>query len=215
MFPGETGRLQGDGAGRCRTLADGGRGLGECGGTKGWAVQGSAEFVALANQLLNTVGQTGSAVLNLRPECVAPEGILADSGLQGGQPAIKAGAGPCEEGRHSDETDSGFGVQDMQDDTGRAPRGQVPIVLFSQDTREPGKGTAGLALEGSLGLSALLARQRAGSDSLGLVIDQEEGDEEGVDDVAMEAEGLLLGGAARVTVGSAEAGPFHTTILAT
>lgn len=87
-------------------------------------------------------------------------------------------------------------------------------MLFSQDTREPGEGTARLTPEGSLGLGALLAGQGAGSDSLGLVVDQEEGHQEGVDDVAMEAEGLLLGRAARVTVGSAEAGPFHTTILA-
>jgi hypothetical protein len=77
----------------------------------------------LANQLLNTIGQTGSAVLNFGPKRVAPKGVLADGGLQGGQPAVKAGAGPGEEGRHGDETDSGFGVQDMQDDTGRAPRG--------------------------------------------------------------------------------------------
>ena len=214
LFPGEARGLQRNSARRCGTFADGGRGPDKGGGGQRGAVQADAELVALANQLLDTLSQTGSAVLDLRPECIAPEGILAHSSLQGGQPTIEAGARASKDGCHSNETDSRLGVQDMQDDAGRAPRGQVPIVLFGQDTRKPGKSTTSLTLEGTLRLCTLLVGQHTGRDSLGLVVDQEKRDEKSVDDVAMEAERLLISRAARVAVGRAEAGPFHPTILA-
>jgi hypothetical protein len=88
-------------------------------------------------------------------------------------------------------------------------------VFFGQDAVQPGEGAAGFAAECAFGLGAFLAREGAGCDSFGLVVDKEKGDEESVDDIAVEAEGFLFAGGARVSMAGAEAWSFHAAFLAT
>lgn len=169
--------------------------------------------MALANELLHTFGQARRALFDLGPEDIAPEGILAYSGFQGCQPAAKARASTSQLGGDGNKADRGFGVEDMVDDAGGAPRGEVPVVLFDQDAMEPGEGTPSLAPKGALGLGTLGTRQGASGNALGLVVDQEQRDEESMDDIAVQAERVLLGRGAFLAVGGTEAGFLRAALL--
>lgn len=102
----------------------------------------------------------------------------------------------------------------MEDDAGGTPCRQIPVMFFGEDAIQPSKGATRITSKRALRLGALLAGENAGGDSLGLVVDQEEGDEESMDDVAVEAEGLLVGLGARVSVKSAETRTLGAALLA-
>lgn len=170
--------------------------------------------MALTDQLLHTLSQARRALLDIRPECVPPEWILPDSSLQRCQPAVKPRTRSSKLCGHSNKANCRFGVEDVEDNAGRTPRSQVPVMFFFKNAVQPGKGTARVTSKSALGLGALFASQDAGGDSLGLVVDQEEGNEESVDDISVEAERLLVGRGARVAVDSAEAGTLGAAFLA-
>ena len=102
----------------------------------------------------------------------------------------------------------------MVNDAGGAPLGEVPVVLFDQDTMEPGKGTPRFTSKGALGLGSLGAGQCPGGNAFRLVVDQEQGYQQGMDNVAVQAESILLGGGVGMTVGGAETRALGATLLA-
>lgn len=178
------------------------------------ALQVGGELVALADELSHTVGQSRSTLLDIGPERVAPERVFADGSLERGQPALEAGASARQLRGNGDETYGGLGVENVLDDAGWAAGCEVPVVFLGENAVKPGEGGASLATEGALGLGALLAGESSGGGALGLVVDQEEGDEEGVDDLAVEAESLLLVGSAGESVAGAETRSLHAAFLA-
>ena len=177
-------------------------------------LQVGGEFVALTNELAHAVSQSRSTLLDIGPESIAPERVFADGGLERGQPALEAGTGARQLRGNGHKSDSGLGVEDVLDDAGWAAGCEVPVVFFGENAVEPGKGGASLATEGAFGFGALLAGECSGGGALGLVVDQEEGDEEGVDDIAVEAEGLLLVRSAGESVAGAETRSLHAAFLA-
>lgn len=73
-------------------------------------IQRRTEVVALANELLNAFSQTGSALLDIGPESIAPEGIFADGDFQRIQPALETRACACQLRGDGDESDGRLGV---------------------------------------------------------------------------------------------------------
>jgi hypothetical protein len=59
----------------------------------------------------------------------------------------------------------------MLNDASRAAGCKVPVVFFGEDAVQPGEGAAGFTAECAFGFSAFLAREGAGCDALGLVVD--------------------------------------------
>lgn len=82
----------------------------------------------------------------------------------------------------------------MEGDARWAPLCQIPIVLLTQNTVEPGVCTASFPSECALGLSRSLGWENARRHSRGLVVKEEQGKKEGMNDIAVEAEGPLFTG---------------------
>ena len=108
-------------------------------------------------------------------------------------------------GRHHD-AEKGFRVEGFEDGAGGAAVCAAPVMLFGDEALQPGEGAAGGTAEGELevddgaggGGTAWISGLRLVVDCLrgeggGLGADLEEGEEEGVQDVAVEDEGLLTG----------------------
>ena len=171
LFPRKTRRLQGDCAGGRATAVDRHWGLGERRGSPSRVIEGRAKFVALTDELLHALSQTSGALLDIWPEGIAPEGVFADGCLESVQPALEARASACELRGDSDESDCRLRVQHMLNDASRAAGCKVPVVFFGEDAVQPGEGAAGFTAECAFGFSAFLAREGAGCDALGLVVD--------------------------------------------
>lgn len=179
---------------------------------QGLPVQSSPKFQTLQHQLLDSIGEDACAVFDVGPEIIAPKLILPHGGLQRLEPEVEARetafsieqldalevVGQKTGDRH--EADGGFGMQDMQDNAGGTAFGQVPIVFLAQNAMKPGVCAASLATEGPLRLGALVCGQDTGGDARGLMMQEEEREQESVDDIAMEAKTLLFFVGAGITM---------------
>lgn len=187
--------------------------------------RGGLQLQTLQRQLLDPVGQTAGTVFNLRPEVIAPERILAHSILQSLKPEVERRKASFtvrnvvalqvagKETGDGDESDGGFGMHHMQDNAGGASFCQVPIMFLTQDAMQPCICTPGFTPESAFWFRSPLAGQDTGRDARGLSMEEEQGDEEGVDDIAVEAEGLLVFVGAGMAMEGAEAWSIHSQFL--
>lgn len=180
-------------------------------------VRGRLQLQTLHCQLLDPVSQAAGTVLNLRPEVIAPEGILAHSSLQSLEPKVERRKTSLphrhvvalkvagKEARDRDESDGGFGVHHMQHNAGGATFSQVPIMFLAQNAVQPCICTASFALESTFRLSGARTGQDTSRNARRLGVEEEQWDEEGVDDVAVETERLLVLVGAGIAMVRAEA----------
>jgi hypothetical protein len=82
-------------------------------------------------------------------------------------------------------------MQDVQDDTGGAPFGQIPIMLLAEYAMQPRKRAARITSKGPLRLGPFMAGQNSGGDARRLIMEKEQGEQESMDYVAMQSERLL------------------------
>lgn len=106
---------------------------------------------------------------------------------------------------HRNKPNRRLRVQDVQGDAGGTSLGHVPVMLLAKDAVQPGVGAASFSAESALGLCASVTGQHVGGDPRSLVVEQKQGEEDGVDDIAVQTEGFLLIIGARVAVEGAEA----------
>ena len=96
-------------------------------------------------------------------------------------------------------------MHDVQNDAGRATLSQIPVVFLAQDAMQPRIRAPGVTPKSTLWFSRALARQDTRCDARGLGMEEEKREEQGVDDIAVEAEGLLVLVGAGMAMEGAEA----------
>lgn len=93
----------------------------------------------------------------------------------------------------------------MKNDASWATLSQIPVVFLSQNAMQPRIRTPGVTPKSSLWLSCALARQDTRRNARGLGMKEEQREEQGVDDIAVETEGLLVLVGAGMAMKGAEA----------
>ena len=96
-------------------------------------------------------------------------------------------------------------MHDVKNDASRATLSQIPVVLLAQNAVQPRIRTPGVTPKSTLWLSRALARQDTRRNARGLSMEEEQREEQGVDDIAVETEGLLVLVGAGMAMKGAEA----------